>query len=296
MFLNGEILCNSATDIRRCELSHDDQRRSFRLNTNVYCRALMSWTIFNITAGSDTAAMLLRTIFYNLLKNPRNMRRLLDELQSAKKDTRLSIPVTWKETRDLPFLDACVEAGRIHPPFGSQLERIVPKEGAEICGQYVRGTTIVGINAWAAHRHKATFGDDAEAWRPERWMCDDARRRRMEHGLLTVCCSTVALSRRTLTRCGSAQDRIWRYTSWVPTMLQLYDVSWGIPACPKDEVNGGKIEFEDPKAAWEVQNSWFVVQKGFKVRLHRKESPRICSEASGSIMRTLYCGVQQVKS
>lgn len=148
----------------------------------------MSWTTSNITAGSDTTAILLRTIFYTLLKHPQDMRRLLDELQFARDQGRLSNPVTWKETRDLPFLDACVkEAGRLHPPFGLQYERVVPDEGAEICGQHIRGSTIVGINPWVAHRDKATFGGDADAWRPDRWLCDEATRKRMEHSLLTVC-------------------------------------------------------------------------------------------------------------
>ena len=148
----------------------------------------MSWTTSNITAGSDTTAILLRTILYTLMKHPEDMRRLLDELRAAREQSQLSNPVTWKETRNLPFLDACVkEAGRLHPPFGLQYERVVPDEGVELCGQYVEGSTIVGINPWVAHRDKATFGDDAEAWRPERWLCDKATRQKMEHGLLTVC-------------------------------------------------------------------------------------------------------------
>lgn len=162
---------------------------TLQIDDNCCCRALMSWTTSNITAGSDTTAIMLRTIFYSLLKHPHDMQRLQDELQSAKDQSHLSHPVTWKESRDLPFLDACVkEAGRLHPPFGLQYERIVPDGGAEICGQYLKGLTIVGINPWVSHRDRATFGEDAEAWRPDRWLCDEATRRRMEHGLLTVGC------------------------------------------------------------------------------------------------------------
>ena len=149
--------------------------------------ALMSWTTSNITAGSDTTAILLRTIFYSLLRHPNDMRQLLDELQASKDEGRLSIPVTWKESRDLPFLDACVkEAGRLHPPFGLQYERVVPDEGAEICGQHLKGSTIVGINPWVAHRDKDLFGQDAEDWRPGRWLCDEERFKAMDRGLLTV--------------------------------------------------------------------------------------------------------------
>ena len=30
--------------------------------------------------------------------------------------------------------------------------------------------TIVGTNAWVLHRNKQVYGDDAEAFRPERWI------------------------------------------------------------------------------------------------------------------------------
>ena len=150
-------------------------------------RALTVWTTSNVTAGSDTTAILLRTIFYSLLKYPETLQRLLSELADAEKQGRLSELVTWKETRDLPYVDACIkEAGRLHPPFGLPFERVVPSEGAEICGQHLPGGTVVGISAWTVHRDKATFGEDCDVWNPERWFCDDTSRRKMENALMTV--------------------------------------------------------------------------------------------------------------
>ena len=113
------------------------------------------------------------------------MQRLLAELASL---PPTSGHVTWKETRSLPYLDACIkEAGRLHPPFGLPLERVVPAGGTTICGQHIRGGTVVGMNAWVIHRDKNLFGEDAAEWRPERWLCGDLeKRKRMEAGLLTV--------------------------------------------------------------------------------------------------------------
>lgn len=113
------------------------------------------------------------------------MQRLLAELASLPPS---SGHVTWKETRSLPYLDACIkEAGRLHPPFGLPLERVVPAAGATICGQHFRAGTVVGMNAWVIHRDKHLFGEDAAEWRPERWLCGDLeKRKRMEAGLLTV--------------------------------------------------------------------------------------------------------------
>ena len=164
--------------------------RSYAFNyqqLNLFQRALTAWTTSNITAGSDTTAILLRTVIYNLLRQPKTLERLQLELENAACRDQLSELVTWKETRELPYLDACIkEAGRMHPPFGLPLERVVPSGGATICGQHFQGGTVVGMSGWVVHRDRHTFGDDCDLWRPERWLCEEPKRRKMEQALLTV--------------------------------------------------------------------------------------------------------------
>lgn len=110
----------------------------------------MSLTTSIITTGSDTTATSLRIIFYNILKHPEDIQRLRHALQSAQVQRRFSHPVTWKESRDLPFLDACIkEAHRLHHPFGWQHERIVLDEGAERCSQHLKRSPIIRINSWS---------------------------------------------------------------------------------------------------------------------------------------------------
>lgn len=161
-------------------------RHSRRLT--YFSRALTAWTSSNVLAGSDTTAIFLRTMFKNLIDHPESLGRLRRELDDAATAGRLSEIVTWKESRGLPYLEACFkETGRIHPPFGLQLERIVPSGGVELSRQHLPAGTIVGMNAWAVHRDADIFGADADCWRPERWLeCDEETRSRMERGLLTV--------------------------------------------------------------------------------------------------------------
>ena len=145
------------------------------------------WTSSNITAGSDTTGIFLRTIFYQLFSHPTTLQKLLAELDEAAAAGNLDTLASWKQTRILPYLDACVkEAGRIHPPFGLPYERVVPSEGATICGHFLPGGTIVGMSAWAVHRNRELFGEDCDKWNPGRWLCDEDKRRKMENALLTV--------------------------------------------------------------------------------------------------------------
>lgn len=147
-------------------------------------------TVANMFAGSDTTAITLRAIFYYLMKNPSDMRRLRDELAEQERlgnfDSESDL-VHWNDVRELPFLSAVVkEALRCHPAVGLTLERVVPPRGLEIGGYNIPGGTVVGVNAWVLHRDKTIFGDDAAKWRPDRWLeADEQRRKLMEKSLFT---------------------------------------------------------------------------------------------------------------
>lgn len=41
------------------------------------------------------------------------------------------------------------------------------------------GGTIVGVSPSTVQRHKPTFGDDANSFRPERWLVDDQEKVRV---------------------------------------------------------------------------------------------------------------------
>ena len=138
---------------------------------------------------------MMMAVFYYLLKDPSTFAKLRQEIDDAVRDGRLSPWATWKESQDLPYLDACIkEASRVHPPIGFPLERIVPKSGITIDGVFIPGDTRVSMNPWSVHRSKEMFGEDADQWRPERWLCDEKKRKAMYNSLLTVSHSLAVLA------------------------------------------------------------------------------------------------------
>lgn len=147
-------------------------------------RAPRTWTFSNILAGSDSTANVMRTIMYNLLLHQDTMNRLLDELLEVKSQTCPS----WEEVRELPYLDACLlEALRLHPPFCLPFERVVPDGGLTVCETYFPPGTVVGMSPYVVNRDKHTFGNDADRWRPERWLgLNHDNRKRLEQNVLTV--------------------------------------------------------------------------------------------------------------
>lgn len=127
----------------------------------------------------------MRAVMYNVLAHKDTHKKLRSTLLSA----QLTRPYpTWKEVKDLPYLDACVnEAIRIHPAFCLPFERIVPAGGVTISGQYFKEGTVVGMNPYVVNRHRETFGEDADEWRPERWMdLTEDQWRKLDGSILTV--------------------------------------------------------------------------------------------------------------
>lgn len=154
-------------------------------NPNIPPWAPTAWTFSNVIAGSDSVGTCMRTMMYHLLSYPTTYDKLYKELKEAD----LSRPYPrYSEVRNLPYLEACVqEAIRFHPPFALPLERVVPEGGITVLGQYLPGGTVIGGSPYVVNRDPSMFGQDAEFWRPERWLAGDiAHKRRLEASMLTV--------------------------------------------------------------------------------------------------------------
>jgi cytochrome P450 len=149
---------------------------------------LLSHAVSNIFAGSDTTAASLRAIFYYLCRTPSAHKKVLDELDEANRNGRLSDPITFAEAQDLKYFQAVVkEALRMHPAVGLLLERVVPRGGTEVGGVWLAGGTIVGVNPWVVARSKDVYGEDSEIFKPERWLdADEKRLKAMERNFLAV--------------------------------------------------------------------------------------------------------------
>ncbi|KAK4225578.1 cytochrome P450 [Podospora fimiseda] len=204
-----------------------------------------AWATSNVLAGSDTTAIMMRSIIYFLLKHPESLKKLMNELTEARREGRLSDIVTWKESRSLPYLDACVkEAGRLHPVIGLPLERVVPDGGVELCGTHIAEGTVVGMSPWVVHQDKDVFGLDAAEWNPDRWLCDKESRTLMERCLLTF-----GSGHRTCTGKNISFLEIYKL---IPTMFWHYNMAL--------------------EGDWKVVNHWMVVQTDLRVKLARRST------------------------
>ncbi|KAI1133127.1 cytochrome P450 [Nemania abortiva] len=169
----------------------------------------------NVFAGSDTTSIGLRATLFHLIRHPKALDKLREELRGRQNAGKISTIVTAAEAESLPYLQAVIyESLRLFSPAAFLLDRDVPPEGMTICGHHVPGGTVVGTSTWVIHRAVQIWGDDAEEFRPERWLnCEDPG----------------TLKRFFFAFGGGTRTCIGRNISWleietlVPTLVMRYD-------------------------------------------------------------------------
>lgn len=125
-------------------------------------------------AGSDTTSTSVQSTLLCIVTNPRVYDTLKSEILGAVTKGQVSNPIRDTEAKQLVYLQACVLEGlRKFPPLSQLRERVVPPEGDTLGRFRLPGGTFVGLNAWGVQLNKSVYGDDADLYRPERWLTDD---------------------------------------------------------------------------------------------------------------------------
>ncbi|KAI9877155.1 MAG: Telomerase protein component 1 [Pleopsidium flavum] len=147
-------------------------------------KEILAAVISNVAAGADTISTTLQALFYYLLRHPKHLLRLQEEMDSAHDRGELSRIVSHAEAQKLPFLQACIkEAYRIHPAVSFSLPRVAGKEGITIAGRVFPEGTILSVHPWVMHHNTSIFGKDADSFNPERWL-DQQRAKLMDKYLI----------------------------------------------------------------------------------------------------------------
>jgi cytochrome P450 len=136
-----------------------------------------------VPAGTETSITTIRGILLYLMTTPRVYQKIKEEIADGIKDGRISSPIKNQEARALPYLQATINEGiRMCPPLTAGFAKVVPPGGDVICGKAVPAGTDVHVNMPAVMRDTEIFGEDAEVFRPERFIdCDsDTRAKRLK--------------------------------------------------------------------------------------------------------------------
>ncbi|KAI0120995.1 cytochrome P450 oxidoreductase [Xylariales sp. AK1849] len=199
-------------------------------------------------AGSDTTAIGMRSVFYHLMRSKQIYGTLMEEIDSATKEGRLSSPVKYAEAIKLPYLCACIkEALRVHPGVQLSMGRVVSERGMTLCGTFIPAGYWVGMNSAVVHFDKTIFGDDADQYRPERWLESAAAAATMNKHMLHFGAGT---------------------RTCIGKNISLAEIHKLIP----DVLKNFELELFDKRSPWVTKNLWFAKQENILVRLKKRQA------------------------
>jgi cytochrome P450 len=133
-------------------------------------RELRDEVVTLFLAGHETTALALSYSFYLLATHPEAEARLSAELAEVLRGR----PPTSADVPRLRYAEwVAKESMRLYPPAPSIGREAI--NDCEIGGYHVPKGTQIGLMQWVVHRDPRWF-DEAEAFRPERWDNDLAKR------------------------------------------------------------------------------------------------------------------------
>ena len=129
-----------------------------------------------VFAGGDSTAVMLATILFHLVQNPRCRARLHDEVRRYKADLNQTTDKNPRafDPQSLPYLRAIVKEGlRLGMANPTRLTRIVPPSGFRVgdnnASYFLPPGTVVGCAAYTLHHDEGVFPHPFE-FHPERWL------------------------------------------------------------------------------------------------------------------------------
>jgi hypothetical protein len=215
---------------------------------------VISYLMINMIAGADTTGVTINAALYFSLKHPHVWERLRTEIPAY--DTSKITVISYKAAKQFTYLNAVVrEAMRCHPAVAMLLERYVPEGGLALPdGSLVPAGSIVGINPYIVGRNKSVWGEDAEEFRPERWLRDETRETEdaFQERLLSMNKADLSFG-------GGSRSCIGKHLG----LLEVYKVIATL-------VSRYDIKLAHPEEDWKTHNSFFVRQTGIEVKLTRR--------------------------
>lgn len=120
-----------------------------------------------ILGGTDSAYVTMEWVMAELIRHPEEMERVQKEVRGV---VRTCSELNEDSVGKMSFLKAVInETFRLHPPAPILVPRETTKE-IQLLGYRIPSKTRVIINAWAIGRDPEHWGDNAEEFRPERFV------------------------------------------------------------------------------------------------------------------------------
>ncbi|GAA5991507.1 hypothetical protein JCM10908_005736 [Rhodotorula pacifica] len=220
-------------------------------------------------AGSDTTSITFRALLAYIIKNKRIYDTVMQELEEAVESGAVSFPITYAAACKLEYFQSCLkETLRLHPAVPWVLPRVIPQGGAVVAGRHFASGVEIGMSPYVFQRRKEAYGEDAEVFRPERWIEATAEERKtMERDLIAFGQGNRI--------CVGKNIALMELSKLAPSVLYRYNLSF----TPRNTPNSphkfpgrtvdGKLDDSEP---WHCESQWFSHQRDFWVDVSERIS------------------------
>ncbi|KAI0600094.1 cytochrome P450 [Biscogniauxia sp. FL1348] len=206
--------------------------------------------LVQLVAGADPVATAIRMTMLFLTSSPKAYDRLKAEIDDAIEQGKISSPIKDSEARQLQYLQAVIKEGvRTFPVVTATLFKKVPKGGDMISGYFVPEGTEIGHNVLGIMRSAKYWGNDANVFRPERWIEADEDTFNMMSGVLETLWGSGRFKCLGRTIAGMELNKVF------VELLRRYDFS---VAKPQDSLN--------------ILNSGFFLMSELDMRVTKREN------------------------
>lgn len=136
-----------------------------------------------ICPGRDTTAALLSDVWWTISREPQVWTRLQEEVQALETPLGEERPI-FEELKDMKYLRAVLnESLRLHPAVPANSRQAVTDTTLPVGGGkdgkspvFVPKGTLVGYGIYVMHRRKDLYGQDAEDFKPDRWLDEGGKK------------------------------------------------------------------------------------------------------------------------
>jgi cytochrome P450 len=197
------------------------------------------------------------------MKHPEKLVKVRTEVDTAFANGTLSHPVQYSQAIRLPYLCAVInEAARIFPSFQVSMPRLAPGQGLQFDGKHIPAGCAIGMNPYVVQRDRDVFGEDADEFRPERWLESEEHTRQMEKAIIgfgagTRQCTGRPVRRNAISHCQRELMKIQlaRLMNYklLPEILRRFEF---------------EMAHDRP---WRLQNAAFCVQHDVVCKFKRRE-------------------------
>ncbi|GMR44923.1 hypothetical protein PMAYCL1PPCAC_15118, partial [Pristionchus mayeri] len=148
------------------------------LNTNLSVDEVVAQAVVFLLAGFDTTSNSLAFTSWMIASHPEIQRPCQEEIDEICNHESIS----YDELGRLEYLEAvCKETLRFYP-LGTFANSRQCMTDTEVCGMFIENGTNVQGNTYGLHFDESIWGEDADEFKPERWL--DADRRVPAHAYL----------------------------------------------------------------------------------------------------------------